>query len=164
MELRREQYTLRDSYRPQIIAAGPRSIDPVDRTPSIGAEIEVLPLGLANSNQIGNLVFVPEERLLPNRFTEEELKRISDYYWAKQEYKPASTQFYIDFRELEHVYEIFMLYFDLESAADLEILDTGLQGLMKTLWFYTERAELSEIQREILDLKLAKVKNVDIAN
>lgn len=34
---------------------------------------------------------------------------------------------------------------------------------MRTLNFYVERAELTEVQREILDLKLKKVTNVDIA-
>lgn len=35
---------------------------------------------------------------------------------------------------------------------------------MKTLEFYMERADLSEVQREILDLKLKKVTNGDIAS
>jgi hypothetical protein len=34
---------------------------------------------------------------------------------------------------------------------------------MKTLEFYITQAELTELQREILDMKLKKVKNVDIA-
>jgi uncharacterized protein with PIN domain len=38
-----------------------------------------------------------------------------------------------------------------------------LQNLLDTLNFYVERAELSELQQEILDLKMRKVKNEDIA-
>ena len=34
---------------------------------------------------------------------------------------------------------------------------------MRTLEYYIERAELSELQQHILDLKLKKVRNVDIA-
>ena len=38
-----------------------------------------------------------------------------------------------------------------------------MQNLLDTLNFYIERAELSELQQEILDLKIRKVKNEDIA-
>jgi hypothetical protein len=34
---------------------------------------------------------------------------------------------------------------------------------MRTLNFYVEQADLTEIQREILDMKLRKIKNQDIA-
>ena len=35
--------------------------------------------------------------------------------------------------------------------------------LIKTLWFYIEEAELTDVQREILNLKIKKEKNQDIA-
>ena len=88
---------------------------------------------------------------------------MSDLYWAKQNYKPTGNQRYIDFRELEHVYQMFQQFFELDSAADDAELESNLPELMATLHFYIEQAELSELQREILDLKLRKVKNVDIA-
>ena len=164
VELRREQYTLRDSYRPPIIATGIKHIDPVDRTPMIGSDIEVLPLGLCKPNPIGNLVFICPEELLPGHYTDEELKRISDYYWSKKNWKPNEHQDYIDFRELEHVYQIFMAFFELEDAAGADTLDNSIGGLLDTLKFYVERAELSEMYKEILDLKMKKVRNSDIAS
>ena len=164
VELRREQYTLRDSYRPPIIATGIKHIDPVDRTPMIGSDIEVLPLGLCKPNPIGNLVFVCPEELLPGHYTDEELKQISDYYWSKKNWKPNERQDYIDFRELEHVYQIFMAFFELEDAAGADTLDNSIGGLLETLRFYVERAELSEMYKEILDLKMKKVRNSDIAS
>jgi hypothetical protein len=84
-------------------------------------------------------------------------------YWEKQNYKPTGTQRYIDFRNLEHVYQMFQMFFELDSAADDAELESRLPQLMDTLKFYIDQAELSEIHREILDLKLRKIKNVDIA-
>ena len=55
------------------------------------------------------------------------------------------------------------MFFELDDAAAYAEIDSNLPALMDTLRFYTEQAELSEIQKEILDLKLKKVKNVDIA-
>ena len=41
--------------------------------------------------------------------------------------------------------------------------DSTLPQLLNTLKFYVERAELSEVHKDILNLKLNKVKNADIA-
>ena len=51
----------------------------------------------------------------------------------------------------------------MDNSAAVAKIDSNLPALLDTLKFYTEQAELSEIQREILDMKLRKVKNVDIA-
>jgi hypothetical protein len=45
---------------------------------------------------------------------------------------------YIDFRDLEHVYQLFQLFFELEDAADTAELESNLPALMRTLKFYTE--------------------------
>lgn len=55
------------------------------------------------------------------------------------------------------------MFFELENAAACAEMESNLPALMETLKFYTDRAELSDIQRKILDMKLNKVKNVDIA-
>jgi hypothetical protein len=57
-----------------------------------------------------------------------------------------------------------MTYFELEDSAADDNFDSSLSNLLDTLKFYTERAELSELQQEILDLKMKKVKNEDIAH
>ena len=56
-----------------------------------------------------------------------------------------------------------MTYFELEDAAAEPKLESGLTNLLETLKFYIERAELCELQQEILDLKMRKVRNDDIA-
>lgn len=55
------------------------------------------------------------------------------------------------------------MFFELDNAAVHAEMESNLPQLMETLNFYVEQAELSEIQREILNLKLKKVKNTDIA-
>ena len=52
---------------------------------------------------------------------------------------------------------------ELEDAVDTESLDANLGNLLKTLHFYIEQADLTDIQREILGMKLHKKKNTDIA-
>jgi hypothetical protein len=93
------------------------------------------------------------------------LETISDFLWEKKKYKPAANQFYIDFRELEHVYQLFLSFFDLEDAADAADvrIEANLRNLLDTLNFYIDRAQLTELHKEILDLKMKKIRNTDIA-
>jgi hypothetical protein len=51
----------------------------------------------------------------------------------------------------------------LEEAAEEADISSNLAALLRTLQFYVEQADLTDIQREILDMKLRKVKNTDIA-
>lgn len=162
VEMRQEQYTLRDSYKSTVLMDAQPSLAVVS-DPDIGVEIEVLPLGVIERSMRPVDIFLPWTDLIPVNYDQAALKAISDFYWEKKNYKPATNQFFIDFRELEHVYQLFMTYFDLKDCAAEQKLDSQLQNLLDTLEFYIERAELSELQKEILDLKVQKVKNEDIA-
>lgn len=51
----------------------------------------------------------------------------------------------------------------MEEAAEEADVSSNLAALLRTLQFYVEQADLTDIQREILDMKLRKVKNTDIA-
>lgn len=57
-----------------------------------------------------------------------------------------------------------LMFFDLEDSAANASLESNMPALMQTLLFYVDRAELTELQREILDLKIRKVRNGDIAD
>ena len=163
VELRQEQYILRDSYKQTLVPGDGTPHVTLVEEPDIDVEIEVLPLGVIGRRMRPFNIFISWDQLIPQNYDETALKRISDFYWMKQKYEPAANQFYIDFRELEHVYQLFMTYFELEGAIDEEKLNSGLSNLLDTLKFYIERAELCELQQEILDLKMKKVKNEDIA-
>ena len=164
VELRREQYTLRDSFAPVIPTGEGHIVSEPIAPPAIDVEIEVLPLGTNNGTSAAAALFRAWENLHPWAYTTEQLEEISTVLWQKKNYVPTAQQMYIDFRELEHVYQLFQLFFELEDAAGAAELESNLPALMSTLKFYTEQADLSEVQREILDMKLHKVKNIDIAD
>ena len=162
VEMRREQYTLRDSYRQVIFTKGNESYyetTPVD----FDAGIEVLPLGLFYKGSLPGVVFRKWSNLNPQNTPKEFLQPISDLYWKKKNFAPTGTQQWFDFRELEHVYQLLNQLLELEDAVDTESLDANLGNLLKTLHFYIEQADLTDIQREILGMKLHKKKNTDIA-
>lgn len=164
VELRREQYTLRDSFVAVVPCGDTHTAAEPVMPPTVDVEIEVLPLGTYNNTQIAADLFRPWETLNPWHYNDQQLSEISEFLWKKKSYKPSGNLMFIDFRELEHVYQLFQLFYELEEAADLSSIESNLPALMRTLEFYTGQAELSEIQREILDMKLRKEKNIDIAD
>lgn len=166
VELRRQQFTLKDSYSSSIQR---HTIPIYDQSPGnieFETEIKVYPLGLNNKKKIAKLLFRKE--LDPNAYSEEELKIISDYLWNKKEERAQSESqsnfLVIDFRELEHVYNMLLLYFDLEDESMKEEIDSETDSLLRTLFFYSDMANLTEVQKEILNLKIKKVKNQDISS
>lgn len=68
VELRREQYTLRDSYREPVMITGIHIVDPNDHSLTLGEEIAILPLGLVEAKPVGKLIFVSEDKLLPTSY------------------------------------------------------------------------------------------------
>lgn len=107
VELRREQYVLRDSYQQTILSQ--ETVTPYypHEDPVLDVDIEVLPLGVVRNADAEGSIFRKWEEVVPGNFTEEKLLEVSNLYWRKKNYKPNSHQQYIDFRDLEHVYEMF---------------------------------------------------------
>ena len=164
VEMRRQQYTLRDSYAPVFQPSGytPIMVNPID--PDFDAGIEVLPLGIWGKNEAARLVFQDFDQLVPQNFTEDQLKIVYKLYWDKMQFAPTPRTQWFDFRELEHVYQLFAMFFEMGEDDDPdELLKSNKSGLMRALDFYIQMADLSDVQQEILDLKIKKVKNVDIA-
>lgn len=161
VELRREQFTLRDTYaeRHMSLATAEPEIDPID--PDFDAEIPVYPLGLLNG-PVGSLIFRKEEELNPSTFNEQNLKEISKFYWNKKsESRPVT---FFDFTNLEHIYELFGQLNDFEESIGALPINSNLGKLLDTLKYYIEMTDLTEAQKEILDLKINKIKNQDIAD
>ena len=162
VELRREQYTLRDSYRKIMFTQD----DDAYTEPAqydFDAGIEVLPLGVKHDGLLQTEVFRAWRELHPGTVSEESLPLISKLYWQKKEFKPSANQMWIDFREPEHVYQLLNNLAELTDAAIESDAESNLPVLLKTLQFYVDSADLPDLQKEILDMKLRKVKNVDIA-
>ena len=161
VELRREQFTLRDTYIEKHMRHTPPEpeIEPVD--PDFDAEIPVFPLGLA-AGPIGGLVFKEEENLNPSTYTEADLAKVLKFYWDKKsESRPAV---FFDFTELEHIYELFSQLNELEDSIGALPVNSNLGKLLDTLKYYISMTDLTEAQQEILNLKIDKTKNQDIAD
>jgi hypothetical protein len=62
------------------------------------------------------------------------------------------------------VYELFCQLNELEDSIESLPLESNLKQLLETLRYYIEMTDLTEAQREILDLKINKNKNQDIAD
>ena len=158
VELRREQFTLRDSFVEKHLRKTPPEpeLDPIN--PSFDAEIPVFPLGVAHG-AMGALLF--KEELTPMGLDEPTLKKISDFCWEKkQELRP---KIFFDFENLEHVYELFGQLNELKESVDDLPVDSTLRQMLETLEFYIARSDLNEIQKEILQMKVDKNRNQDIA-
>lgn len=161
VELRREQFTLRDSYIEKHLRHTPPEpdLDPVHL--DFDAEIPVFPLGLVGA-PFSDLVFKPDDKLNPFTYTEKELDVLTHHYWNKK--SQSRPQLFFDFGELEHVYELFGQLNELEEELDDLPIESNLKKLLDTLKYYIGLTDLSEAQQEILDLKINKQKNQDIAD
>ena len=161
VELRREQFTLRDSYIERHLRHTPPEpdLDPVNL--DFDAEIPVFPLGLVGT-PFSDLVFKPETELNPYTYTEDEIDTLIRHYWSKKQ--QSRPQLFFDFGELEHVYELFGQLNEIEEDLDTLPLESNMKKLLDTLKYYIALTDLNEAQKEILDLKINKVKNQDIAD
>lgn len=164
VELRRQQFTLRDGYTNNLwrdlLGKGHTNNLPSE-IPNFGTEITVRPLGLNDREQtLSQLIFKPFEDIVPQNYSKEELARISKSIWKKNK----DENFCFDFTKIEHVYNLFLMYFDIEDSGLREELNKSSLSLLDTLEYYMERAELTPTQYHILELKVNGYKNQEIAD
>lgn len=160
IDLRREQFTIRDSYRSTFNVT--QSIfTPHSNTTVFDCDIEILPLGLADTT-VGDLIF--DLNFDPAHFNEEQLRKISRLVWAKKKVNPETA---FDFRNLEAVYQLYLYKFEIIDQAEKDKLSSRIEpnqlALIHTLDFYEQIADLTDLQLEILRMKEKKEKNADIA-
>lgn len=162
VELRSEQYTIKDTFSEKIYLHSlnvPKKEEDIEDLVTFDAEVEVFPLGLKDK-----LVFRDFGELNPEVFSEEELRRISELYWEKQnKLDKKLTARRIDFTELETVYQLLLMREEIEEDLEENKLYSTTRKLMDTLDFYIEQTKLGDIQKEILERKIKKEKNQDIA-
>lgn len=188
VELRREQYTIRDSFCPisMVPNFGGDNIEE-DLPLTFDADVEVRPLGLDNKHGAQKLLF--RKTLSPDNFSEAELTLISKELQRRAIYQkqnaeavtsthqrnvqsdveggPPSHDRFFDFRDAEQVATLVSFYDELRDAAatpyENSIYSTT-QQLLDTFDWYVDYAQLSDIQRTILELKINKVKNENIVS
>lgn len=149
IELRRQQFILRDSVKP-VICRTKTNVTPVyDEYESFidwdgeSNLFSIAPLGLKRE--------ATELRFSNPRALEE-----VDYHYNEE------AQYVLDFRNPLHVYELFENYDELETDCYLDVESTAA-AIIETLNFYRGCANLSNEQERILDLKIKHVSNQKIS-
>lgn len=158
VELRSQQYSYYDTYCGRIIPHG-ESINNVISSNEIviGEDIQVLPVGLKYNDALSQKIF---SAAAPDEYTKSELKEISKRLW-----KPKTSQ-QIDFRNDEHVFQLYQAHEVLveDAERDQDSIYNVAKAILDTLDYYEQQANLSELQQEILGLKLRKTSNIMIAD
>jgi hypothetical protein len=161
VELRREQFILKDTYSSPILCAEVST--PISSPPTFDSEILCAPLGLKYKDKMIDKLFPKDRYPLPEDFSEEELNSIIKFYWKRKEELSQQKNLF-DFRNMDHIYNTLLLFDTFEDdAKDTTILSTSPEFL-DTLNFYINRANLNEIHLDILHLKLKHLKNQKIAD
>lgn len=162
VELRREQFAIKDSFvtTVQRHTLPTVNVDPDRQYMDFGVDVKVLPLGLFRP-----LFFKDKKELNPFTFSEEELRAVSKEFWEFHNFAPKKGERFFDFRDKEHLYQLFLNYFDIEGQFDEKpnIMRTSNQ-LLRTLEYYIECADLDEVHKTILEKKMAHVTNQKIAD
>lgn len=162
VELRREQFTIRDSYQSTFNLTQSLFTPRANNSTVFDCDVEILPLGMVGT-PAGKLIF--KQDFDPAALNEEQLKTISQLVWRKKKVNPEGA---FDFRNLEAVYQLYLfkeeLYEQIERDGLKHNVEANQKNLIETLDFYEEIADLNEVQREILRLKENHWKNADIAD
>lgn len=156
VELRRQQYTLKDSYSPPILSSPTwETFDPPDLL--WGEDIDLKPVNLISLGSKLRAALLRTDRYPePADFTESELALIAKSLWA-----PSASPHTFDFSSLQDLERFAALYFDLEDFRNENPSSTI--SLLFDYWnSYVSLSNLKDFQRRILDLKLQRRSNQQI--
>lgn len=143
IDMRQEQYSLRDAYRPQIFS----EITPIfyEEDPfEFGVDMYCFPENTISQNPIA----FRGVNVCPDNFTETEKNTLIRNHWAIRNSKKR----YIDFTNEQHVTALLTLVEEVAAMPELQ----------ETLQFYIENAQLLPSQREIVNMKLQQCSNAKI--
>ena len=163
VEYRSEQFSIRDNFIDPIINLQSVMRPPVEyKVIELNGDIPVYPLGFFDESEAAPLIFKPFKEMRTEIFNEEQLSIISRYLWnfAPEEKDLKNNHLYFDFTNPEHVINLYLNYFDMVWDKTEKNLKPFI---LKTLDFYEENTHLEDYQREILYLKVKKIKNEDVA-
>lgn len=164
VELRRQQYGIKDLYAPLLFKDSnsmPRAKP--EETFTFETDVPVFPLGLKSRFNKDSLF---KDWLNPQDLKLSELKEISNLIWEKKKKEKElqlSGKRFFDFRKPSHLKQLIKFYYELEDMALRRHLQNTTIQFLNTFYFYVRKANLNEIQTEILKLKLKRFQNKDIA-
>lgn len=159
VELRRQQFTLRDSYTAPIQQRNFIFYNPPEEEEKLGDTIPIFPLGIDMGDYLSSLIFYDDNRFSPSSYKEKDLKLLKNFLDNLNIAGRQDTFF--DFRELEHVYNLILNYEEIAAAAED---DVSFNGILKTLAFYENMAGLTPCQKRVIELKKKGLKNREIAD
>lgn len=159
VELRREQYTLKDEYAPQLL---------ISQTPNFCAlsydtfdtDFPVLPTGIPYDTQLYYKIFNLERYPAPSDFDDAELAQLSKILWTPAQ----STQRYFDFGDTAHLYKLFDMWELLQSESISSPIESTLKFFLRAASMYKTLAAFDPIIDAIFEMKLQKKSNQDIAD
>lgn len=158
VEKRKEQYTIKDTYSEPLQQILPQPFIPSEQN-IIGEDIPVFPLGIKEAKN--SKIFPNLRDISIEEYTEEDLKEVSKRIWDLETQKQQlKNRLYFSFLEEEHLYKLLLLLNDIEEEE--HALESLSQELLDTLRYYIDMADLSDIQKEILELKIKGETNLKI--
>lgn len=156
VELRTEQYTYYDSVATSILPHVEAHVELDAPYFRFDEDIQVRPFGLLNKSALSQKIFSwPPD---PYSFSEEELKKVNELIWAKTN-KDA-----FNFENTEHLLALYKNYNELcqDAAEDPDQIYGSAAAVVKTIQFYESIAKLTDLQRELLQMKIAQWSNNQI--
>lgn len=157
VELRREQYGIRDAFAPTLMLR-PTFETFGEETLWWDTDIEVKPLGLYGT--LGGKIWRKDRMPEPQDFIEEELKVLSVELWRRAASKPMMFDFG-DVRDLEKLDAVFREAKDLVNSDAFNEMESNLDKLVETYEVYCALAPLKDFHRDILKWKRAGATNQD---
>ena len=108
------------------------------------------PLGLHDGTPLSQKIW--SWPLHPNDFSEEELKQVNRLVWKK----PDNAKNQLDFTNPEHILALYRNYEELKDSLeeDPNQIYGSAAAIIRTLQFYESMAKLSDLQRELLHMKI----------
>ena len=151
IELRRQQFSLRDAVKPTICRAK-TNIKPVYNEPPDNIIWDSM-----ESDSIFSIAPLGLYSFYPQRFDDPRALQEKDYHYNE------NATYILDFRNPLHIYEIYEEYEELKKQSLLDSNSTT-GAILETLNFYKMRANLTEEQELILELKILKTPNQQITD
>ena len=166
VELRREQFTFKDSYTEKISIL--QGVRPLKKELGIDFSLKVYPFGGKTNDQIGEVLFTRE--INPKEIPTTTLQQISEIYWGEKEKRErnleGSEDLSFDFRKLEDVYQLLQFYLEIQDQNLKNLEENSFRGelgeLLEALHYYIDLAELTAAQHLILEKKIHKFSNEEI--
>lgn len=162
VDLRREQYSFKDSFVPVVRPhTGPQITE--YKVPTFDADVIIKPMGLPFKGDLSKKIFRADRFPEPDDFAPSELKALSRFLWGR---KPEEGQFVINFCDENQLYEIYGMAEELRDAAQNpdQNVEATLPQFVELMEIYKKLANLGALLEDILEMKARKASNQVIAD